>query len=189
MAGSPSHKSGSRRPTPPRLRLSLDELEAGWDGTTHRSVPSSVRGLKPGPHSHEAWARDAQVYHEISQEINPCRPFDDTSVLSRSAGYQSEVTASGLSSRRNQPAWDSSPFRPTPHPLKGLRPITREPWRVDSEFYNRNTTRNTIDDDLSGGGVAELGSTSYSERACNGRLPRPSFHMPNYERWAASLSA
>ena len=36
-----------------------------------------------------------------------------------------------------QPAWDSSPLRPVPHALKGLKPVTREPWNVDA-MINRD---------------------------------------------------
>ena len=36
-------------------------------------------------------------------------------------------------------AWDSTPMRTRPAELRGLRPITREPWAVDEEFYQKKT--------------------------------------------------
>ena len=62
--------------------------------------------------------------------------YDDRSVLSATKGYTAQVTASGLTGF-NQPTWDSSPLRPVPHTLKGLQPVTREPWAVDAQI-NRN---------------------------------------------------
>jgi len=36
-----------------------------------------------------------------------------------------------------RPAWDSTPLRNRPSALMGLKPVTREPWAVDEEVYNR----------------------------------------------------
>jgi len=36
-----------------------------------------------------------------------------------------------------KPGWDSSPMRPCPPALKGLKPCTREPWAVDEAVYNK----------------------------------------------------
>ena len=35
--------------------------------------------------------------------------------------------------------WNNTPLRTRPSTLKGLRPISREPWAVDEEFYQRKT--------------------------------------------------
>ena len=52
-------------------------------------------------------------------------------------GYSQQVTASGLKGRGGQPAWDTSTFRPVPYVLRGMKPITREPWAVD-QAVNRD---------------------------------------------------
>ncbi len=39
--------------------------------------------------------------------------------------------------KARKPAWDSTPYRPRPAALSGLKPITREPWAVDEEVYNK----------------------------------------------------
>ena len=35
--------------------------------------------------------------------------------------------------------WIGTPFRTRPAELKGLRPITKEPWAIDEEFYQKKT--------------------------------------------------
>ena len=40
-----------------------------------------------------------------------------------------------------------------------------------------------------GGGALDLGSISHKTRAKMRQVSRPGFYMPNYERWAAMLSA
>ena len=36
-----------------------------------------------------------------------------------------------------RPAWDSTPLRNRPSALRGLRPVTREPWAMDENVYNK----------------------------------------------------
>jgi len=36
-----------------------------------------------------------------------------------------------------RPPWDSTPLRNRPSALVGLKPVTREPWAVDEDVYNR----------------------------------------------------
>jgi hypothetical protein len=36
-----------------------------------------------------------------------------------------------------RPPWDSTPLRSRPAALVGLKPVTREPWAVDEDVYNR----------------------------------------------------
>ena len=95
-------------------------------------------GLRPA--TKEPWAVDEAYYQKktgsFEHEYNSKEKYDDRSVLSASKGYTANVTASGLKGRA-QPAWDSSPNRPVPHALKGLKPVTREPWAVDQSI-NRN---------------------------------------------------
>ena len=35
--------------------------------------------------------------------------------------------------------WNSSPLRPRPADLHGLKPITSEPWAIDEAFYQQKT--------------------------------------------------
>ena len=36
-----------------------------------------------------------------------------------------------------RPPWDSTPLRNRPPQLVGLKPVTREPWAIDEDVYNR----------------------------------------------------
>ena len=38
---------------------------------------------------------------------------------------------------RNRPPWDDTPLRNRPSALVGLKPVTREPWAIDEDVYNR----------------------------------------------------
>ena len=89
----------------------------------------------------------------------------------------------------DQPLWDSSTRRYVPYVLKGIVPVTREPWAVDEWYYNKNTTRDTRMDERAGGGALDLGSMSHATRAKLRQVDRQGFYLPNYEKWAAMLSA
>ena len=171
--------------------------------------------------------------------------YNDESALDSHNGYRSHITATGLkknSSLGGQPLWDSSPMRYTPYALRGLSPVTREPWAIDEKVYNEDTTRSTLNEErgtrsapplsllpvphpprspfiygwhlesvcglprdvssqrfvrailhvcvfTAGGGALDLGSASHKTRARCGQVDRQSFYQPNWEKWAASLSA
>ena len=36
-----------------------------------------------------------------------------------------------------RPAWDDTPLRNRPSALIGIKPVTREPWAIDEDVYNR----------------------------------------------------
>lgn len=40
-------------------------------------------------------------------------------------------------SMSKRPPWNSTPLRNRPSQLKGLNPVTPEPWKIDEDFYNR----------------------------------------------------
>ena len=184
------------------------ERERGWDSTPHRSCPSNLRGLKPI--TSEPWSRDAAVYstntgsfemqYNVEMDGLGREEYNDESVLDSNQGYVSHITATGLKKNSSlafggglnasgQPMWDSSPLRHCPHVLRGISPVTREPWAIDEQIYNRDTTRDTTDDERAGGGAFDLGSISHASRARSRQVNRPGFYMPNHEKWAAMLSA
>ena len=39
--------------------------------------------------------------------------------------------------------WDPTPFRNAPWPLRGLKPVTREPWSIDAQI-NRDARRRAL---------------------------------------------
>ena len=44
---------------------------------------------------------------------------------------------------REEAGWDSSTWRYVPHALKGIKPVTNEPWARDEAVYNES--RNSVD--------------------------------------------
>ena len=42
-----------------------------------------------------------------------------------------------------QAGWDSSVWKYVPHALKGIKPVTNEPWARDEAVYNES--RNSVD--------------------------------------------
>jgi len=166
-------------------------MEMGWNGTHHRPVPPKCKGIKPI--TQEMWSTDAHAYHDINIANQDAfhKKYDDRSVLSKSKGYRSEVTHSGLKKGAEAPDWDSSPHRPIPSALRGLKPMTKEPWGSDNEIYNRNTLRDNTDDWRAGSGALDLGSTSHETRNREGHsyMHRESFYMTAFEKWGAKLNA
>ena len=75
--------------------------------------------------------------------------------------------AKRLTVSREEAGWDSSTWRYVPHSLKGIKPVTNEPWARDEAVYN--TSKNSVDRD----GVA--GDFTASEmRALSLRAPQDS---------------
>ena len=51
---------------------------------------------------------------------------------------QAEVAAlKKMFARKAKPPWDDTPLRNRPSALIGLKPVTREPWAIDEDVYNR----------------------------------------------------
>lgn len=194
-----------RRELKIRARLRLAAINArrerDWDPTQFTYMPSTLRGMKPV--TQEPWTRDAVIYARktgsfekvanAEMDGTAVEEFNDESVLDATNGYQTQVTATGLlkppTALSKGPTWDTSPFRPCPHTLRGIKPVTREPWVHDERVYNRDTTRDTTDDERAGGGALELGSISHATRAKARQVDRPGFYFPNWEKWSAGLSA
>jgi len=216
-----------------------EAAEASGCSDTYRSptkVPQVAKASTPGR---------APAVGSISAS-SARRKFVEKSVGARPAsGYRS-----GASSARASPApragaaspgrggWDSTPFRPTPHALRGVKPVTREPWMLDQAMvpiYRKvvpdspepqaeaPSTLNTARCSVSSGGSSvtlETSSSSDGEVAtgsqpaatsvrgsdtrsrCSGnstpKARKPAwqglpggvsraFHMPAWEKWAASL--
>lgn len=186
-----------------KQRALLAAKEAQWDGSTYKVCPPQLVGIKPW--TREPWSRDASIYaqktgsfekifnadqHGTGAEADD--EYNDESALDSNNGYRSHVTATGLAKNASlggQPLWDSSTRRYCPPNLKGIQPVTREPWCEDEKFYNRNSTRDTTMDERAGGGALDLGSISHATRARARQVSRSGFYMPNWEKWAAALSA
>ena len=166
LVAPPNIRADLREKSRMELRRRNAERERGWDNTPHRTCPSNLRGLKPI--TSEPWSRDAAVYaiktgsfeRHVNAEMDgtTAEEYNDESVLDSNNGYRSSVTATGLAKNASiggQPLWDTSTRRYCPYVLRGISPVTREPWAIDEQFYNRNTTRDTTMDER---GVPCIGS-------------------------------
>ena len=51
--------------------------------------------------------------------------------------FRSPAKGKGTIPINRRPAWDDTPLRHRPPALLGLKPVTREPWAVDEDVYNR----------------------------------------------------
>ena len=137
-----------RRRARAKLAARNARREKEWDPTPHRVMPPFLSGIKAV--TEEPWSRDARVYaHKFgsfermaNQQMDGSRleEYNDESILDSTNGYEVKVTATGLANKKGQPTWDSSTYRPCPFVLRGIRPVTREPWVFDERIYNRDTT-------------------------------------------------
>ena len=62
---------------------------------------------------------------------------DDTAMLLRRRHEEDDAAAEAT----GRPVWDSSVWAYTPPALKGLTPVTSEPWARDLEVYNKGLAR------------------------------------------------
>ena len=127
---------------PLRRSQILWEKEATWDRSKYKVCPPRLLGIKPW--TREPWARDALIYQSKTGNFEKIYnadahgtgavgrdEYNDESALDSNNGYRSHVTATGLkrnASLGGQPIWDSSTRRYCPVNLKGIAPVTREPW-------------------------------------------------------------
>jgi len=122
-----------------------------WDSSVFRNAPWQLRGLKPV--TREPWCRDAAIYNAKFID-DPLEAAGGTAAIT-SAYLDGTFGASDyrvrdkdgtyLTQREEElhRKWDSTTWRYTPHVLKGIRPVTKEPWARDEAVYNES--RNSID--------------------------------------------
>lgn len=124
-----------------------------WDPSTFRNAPWPLRGLKPV--TREPWFHDAAIYNAKFGSDDPLENagssgiMDDGAYIDGTFGYTDKThydkdgTALTKREERLHKGWDDTTWRYTPHVLKGIRPITKEPWARDEAVYNES--RNSVD--------------------------------------------
>ena len=138
--------------------------EANWNSSVHRSTPSTLRGIKPLPGTTlEPWAQDAVIYaskdgmdemggvaifdpeqaHAIGDLVAQARAAKKKHALSSAAGSSTAKVFQG-------PGWNSTTQRTVPYALRGIQPVTNEPWSNDA-FKTTKTDRDTEAAGKSGG--------------------------------------
>ena len=78
------------------LQLTVSKEESGWDSSTWKYVPHSLKGIKPV--TNEPWARDEAVYHESRNSVD-----------TRGAGMMEEETEEEYAREVDDTSsWDAS---------------------------------------------------------------------------------
>ena len=122
-----------------------------WDPTPFRNAPWPLRGLKPV--TREPWYHDAAIYNakfidDPLEAAGSSGIMDDGKFIDGTFGntdkvkYDKDGTALTKREQQLHSNWDSSTWRYTPHSLKGIRPVTKEPWARDEATYNNS--RNSV---------------------------------------------
>jgi len=116
-----------------------------WDATPHRAVPYTLRGLRP-LHTIEPWSKS--VLDSCKRlELRACSSYATSGLSRLDDGMNDDIVQlrrrqllersmrNGSSAPR--PEWDATPWLYTPPALRGLKPVTPEPWSRDIEVYNQ----------------------------------------------------
>uniref|UniRef100_A0A7S2JFS5 Uncharacterized protein n=1 Tax=Haptolina brevifila TaxID=156173 RepID=A0A7S2JFS5_9EUKA len=103
-----------------------------WDSTPHRPHPPALRGLKT---DREPWAKDAKTYSDGMQGHGAVRRRGATVRQPRREEIEREYRE-GYEKWMKEAGWNSTPFRNAPWQIRGLNPVTREPWFEDMAIYN-----------------------------------------------------
>ena len=112
----------------------------GWDSSPARPVPYALRGLKP-LYTYEPWGHSAMEAW-VRLELKPSTSYATSGLCRLDDGLNDDLAqlfnrrkredAEKAELRQRRP-WDSSQWRYTPPSLRGLRPVTAEPWARDAE--------------------------------------------------------
>lgn len=122
-----------------------------WDPTPFRNAPWPLRGLKPV--TREPWYHDAAIYNakfidDPLEAAGSSGIMDDGKFIDGTFGntdktwYDKDGTALTKREQILHKNWNDTTMRYTPHALKGIRPITKEPWARDEATYNNS--RNSV---------------------------------------------
>ena len=113
--------------------------EKGWDASPFVPVPYTMRGIKP-TYSRDPWARS--VREEWARSGNRPSTAYTSSSLSRLDDGMHDSAAQLFNRRKREDElvaastlrrpWDSTIWRYTPPALRGLKPVTNEPWARDA---------------------------------------------------------
>jgi len=122
--------------SPPRSKKSKPKSKApqpGWNSTPHRPQPPALRGLKT---DREPWALDAKAYSDGMSGHGAVRRRGAASVRQPRREEIEREYREGYEKWMKEAGWNSTPFRNAPWQIRGLNPVTREPWFEDMAIYN-----------------------------------------------------
>jgi hypothetical protein len=105
-----------------------------WNSAPMRPTPPGLKGMKA---RREPWSEDARVYNKKFGDLSEAnfggkdRPVE---------GADAHLTRHREETRPDGTMWDSSVFRNAPWQLRGLKPVTREPWCANERGRNSDRT-------------------------------------------------
>lgn len=147
----------------------------GWNSTPFRNAPEQLKGLSPV--TREPWFEDMAVYNS---------KFSNHAVDEKERYADGTVGAKKLSHRptAEEAAWDSSTWKYVPHTLKGIKPVTNEPWARDEAVYNES--RNSVDTRDAGADGLSMDVFSFAGSVNKKELSQVDLSRESDNTWDAS---
>ena len=99
-----------------------------WNSTPLRKEPPALRGIKT---NREPWAKDEGVYAAGMQGHGAVARGPPPRARAPSPEKVEAQYNEEYSKWMKRTGWNPAPFRNAPDPIKGLKPVTREPWYED----------------------------------------------------------
>ena len=127
-------------------------LPGRWNKAPFKPVPHALRGLTPaaGVSQNEPWSADVldtcarldsspshALYATTGLKRLDDGMYDDIAMLHRRRAEEDALASSST----NRPVWDPTPWHSFPAALRGIKPVTKEPWDRDLEAYNERGAR------------------------------------------------
>jgi hypothetical protein len=112
--------------------LGRGERERGWkaiggDGFTSAAAMSRMRSLFETPRMPQTKSEEEELAELMQLGIN------------HPARRRYRERAQKAKNEARERAWNPTPMRYTPPNLRGIRCVTKEPWSIDEQFYQRKT--------------------------------------------------
>jgi len=115
-----------------------------------RSAASSADQSMPSPLPRSPPKAGESLFDTYANLQDPTKFSTDeeevAELLSMGVGWSKPAEGSWEMDRHNEANWDPSPHKNPPAYLKLIKPVTREPWTIDADIYNRSKYAvNTLD--------------------------------------------
>ena len=137
--------------------FSRDPSVPAWDNKPYKPVPYELRGMRPvvthepwTPAAKATWARRERAASELGEPqrietyaTNTFSRLNDGMYESVAQLYQrkqAEERAALAMRKHTTKPWDATVWRYVPPALRGLKPITPEPWAKDEALFDREET-------------------------------------------------
>lgn len=125
----PRKKKASARPMAPR---------PAWNATPHRSAPPALRGLRT---TREPWAKEDEVYTKGMEGHGAVARSSRPASKSPTREEQEKEYRDEYNKWLRRTKWNPTPFRNAPDQIRGLKPMTREPWYEDMAIVSPAAAR------------------------------------------------